>query len=92
MLQDSSSKIMMCLVGDLLDFELLSNGKFRKAEEEFNVKKTISEVVLIQEYKAMKMGVKIETFFHNFDHDSQISSLFENDDNYIIKTDEHRLV
>jgi signal transduction histidine kinase len=57
---------MKSLVNDLLDFAQLSNGKFRKVEENFNIRKTINEVIRIQEYKAMKKGVKIKTVFSNF--------------------------
>ena len=36
-LQDSSSKMMLSLAGDLLDFSQLKNGRFRKTYSEFNV-------------------------------------------------------
>jgi len=36
-LQDSSSKMMLSLAGDLLDFSQLKNGRFRKTFSEFNV-------------------------------------------------------
>jgi hypothetical protein len=46
-LQDSSSKMMLSLAGDLLDFSQLKNGKFRKNETFFDVKKCIEEIVMI---------------------------------------------
>ena len=49
-IQDSSSKIMKSLVGDILDFAQLQNGKFRKDEQFFNIRKTIKEVISILEY------------------------------------------
>jgi signal transduction histidine kinase len=93
---------MKSLVGDLLDFAQLSNGKFRKIEEKFNIRKTILEVIRIQEYKAMKKGVKIKTIFSNFDDGMLIdenpsSSLLEIDEDlgdqmYVICSDEQRIV
>jgi signal transduction histidine kinase len=82
-IQDSSSKIMKSLVGDLLDFAQLSNGKFRKVEEQFNIRQTINEVIKIMDYKAMKKGVNIRTIFQNFDDEMLIdenpsSSIFNN--------------
>jgi len=37
--------MMLSLAGDLLDFSQLKNGKFRKNESLFDVKKCIEEIV-----------------------------------------------
>ena len=58
---------MKSLVGDILDFAQLQNGKFRKDEHSYNIRKTIKEVISILEYLSKKKGVLIETFFNNFD-------------------------
>ena len=63
LIQNSSSKIMQSLVGDILDFAQISNGKFKRTEEYFDIKKTIFDLIMIQEYKAKKKGVRIETVF-----------------------------
>jgi signal transduction histidine kinase len=50
---------MMGLVNDLLDLAQISNGKFKKNESVFSIRKVIKDVVLIQEYKANRQGVAI---------------------------------
>ena len=47
-LQDSSSKMMLSLAGDLLDFSQLKNGRFRKTYTKFDVQKCIQEVIDMQ--------------------------------------------
>ena len=62
-LQDSSSKMMISLAGDLLDFSQLKNGKFRKNESMFDVKQCIEDVVLIQQFKAQKLKIEVSCDF-----------------------------
>ena len=81
---------MKSLVGDLLDFAQMSNGKFRKVEEFFNIKKVIEEIIQIQEFKAKKKGILIETIYKNFEMDFEepvASSLI-----YMVCTDEQRII
>ena len=61
---------MKSLVGDILDFAQLQNGKFRKDEQLFNIRKTIKEVISILEYQAKKKGIEIDSFFLNFEDNS----------------------
>ena len=67
---------MKSLVGDLLDFAQLQNGKFRKDEHKFNIRRCLKEVISIQEYKAKTKGVSIETIFNGFQ--AKNSSFTEN--------------
>ena len=89
---------MKSLVGDLLDFAQLQNGKFRKVEEFFNIRKVINEVISIQEYKAKKKGISIQTTFKNFDRDilnepvTSCISEMEEDELYMICSDEQRII
>ena len=71
-IQDSSSKFMKSLVGDLLDFAQLQKGKFRKDEHMFNIRKCLKETIAIQEYKAQKRGIVIKTIFENFESHNMI--------------------
>lgn len=86
---------MKSLVGDILDFEQLQNGKFRKDEQTFNIRKTIKEVTQILEYQANKKGVEIHSFFDNFEgvtivKENPTISLFEIQKlrSYIVYSDE----
>ena len=81
---------MKSLVGDLLDFAQLSNGKFRKVEEFFNIKKVIEEIIQIQEYKAKTKGVLIETIYKSFEMESEESGA--NSLLYMVCSDEQRIV
>ena len=63
------------------------------------MRKTIKEVISILDYQAKKKGVKIHTFFKNFENQGLIeenptSSLFDiqENHNYLIYSDEQRLV
>jgi signal transduction histidine kinase len=47
-MQDTSSKVMIFLANDLLDFAQMRNGKFRKNVELLNLEKLIQDVVMIQ--------------------------------------------
>ena len=64
--------MMLSLAGDLLDFSQLKNGKFRKNESLFDVKKCIEEIVMIQQFKADKLGVEM---FCDFSPNSQGSQM-----------------
>ena len=55
----SSEKILEFLVNDILDFAQFRAGKFRKNFQNFCLKKSIEEVVKIQQYKADQMGVTL---------------------------------
>tara|TARA_B110000285_G_C14756509_1_gene437616 strand:+ start:386 stop:568 length:183 start_codon:yes stop_codon:yes gene_type:complete len=58
---------MKSLVGDILDFAQLQNGKFRKDEQSYNIRKTLKEVISILGYLSKKKGVQIITSFKNFE-------------------------
>jgi signal transduction histidine kinase len=51
-MQDTSSKMMIFLANDLLDFAMMRNGKFRKNVEEVNMLKVLQDVVMIQQKQA----------------------------------------
>lgn len=44
----SSEKILNFLVNDILDFAQMRNGKFRKHNQNFNLKDSINEIILVQ--------------------------------------------
>ena len=63
------------------------------------MRKTIKEVISILDYQAKKKGVKIQTFFKNFEskglvEENPTSSLLDiqENHNYLIFSDEQRLV
>mgnify|MGYP006107558917 CR=1 FL=1 len=62
----SSTKILKFLVNDILDFSQLRAGKFRKDCGNFNIKESIEEVIMIQQYKADQTGVEMEFKLENF--------------------------
>mmetsp|Transcript_27190 Transcript_27190/g.41380 ORF Transcript_27190/g.41380 Transcript_27190/m.41380 type:complete len:171 (+) Transcript_27190:157-669(+) len=52
-IQDSSSKLMLYNVEDILDFGQLESGKFRKTMTRFSIKEAIEEIINVQQYKAV---------------------------------------
>lgn len=62
----SSTKLLKFLVSDLLDFSQLRAGKFRKDCGNFDIKESIEEIIMIQEYKADQNGVQILFELENF--------------------------
>ena len=59
-IQMSSTKLLKFLVNDILDFSQLRAGKFRKDCGNFNLKESIEEIIMIQQYKAEQTGVQVE--------------------------------
>jgi signal transduction histidine kinase len=59
------------LLNDILDFAQLKSEKFRKDMHNFNVKDSIQEIMLVQQYKAEQKGIdmilKMENFPTKFD-------------------------
>ena len=51
--------MMISLAGDLLDFSQLKNGKFRKNEAMFDIKKCIEDVILVQQFRAQKLVIDV---------------------------------
>jgi signal transduction histidine kinase len=54
---------MISLANDLLDFAQLKNGKFRKQEKWMDVRTVVEEIINIQNYKAAKKSITINTNF-----------------------------
>ena len=52
MVQLSAVKILNFLVNDMLDYAQLSAGQFRKANNFFNLPKSINEIVSVMTFKA----------------------------------------
>ena len=69
--QTSSSKILIFLVNDLLDFAQLRSGKFRKNLSQFSIKEAIHEVKMIQEEKAEFMGIELVSECEGFSEGRQ---------------------
>jgi signal transduction histidine kinase len=46
-MQEASSKLMECLVQDLLDYAQIKAGKFRMNLDHFDIRKTVKEVMAI---------------------------------------------
>ena len=64
--QISSTKILMFLVNDILDFAQIKANKFRKECINFNIKVGIEEIISILQYKADQNGVLISNEYLNF--------------------------
>jgi signal transduction histidine kinase len=55
----TSSKLMLYNVEDLLDYGQLESGNFRKNIELFDVRKSIQEIINVQQYKASDKRIKL---------------------------------
>ena len=55
----SSSKILLFLVNDLLDFFQMKNGKFRKNEAKTNIKESLNTLLDIFKIAASEKGIQI---------------------------------
>lgn len=73
------------LINDILDYAHLQQGKFRKHNTCFDLKKAVDEVLDIQQYKAEQMGIILKKSFENFD------ALTTTRDNFKICTDQDRI-
>ena len=82
-MQDTSSKVMIFLANDLLDFAQMRNGKFRKNVELLNLEKVIQDVVMIQQNQADSKGVSVEI---------QMEQFYVSSDDYNIYSDEQRIM
>lgn len=79
-MQDSSSKMMQYLAGDLLDFSQMNKGVFSKDECVFNLKNSIKEVVQMLDHRAQSNKINVKCVFIPF-----------SDNSFDINTDSHRL-
>ncbi|CDW86801.1 -like sensor kinase protein [Stylonychia lemnae] len=61
----SSSKILLFLVNDLLDFQQIKNGKFRKNEMPCNIKDTINEAIEIIKLAIEEKGLTLNFHIEN---------------------------
>lgn len=57
--QSSSTKMLNFLVNDMLDFAQMRSGKFRKNNNNFDLKEAINEIVSIQMMKAEFCGIQL---------------------------------
>ena len=86
----SSTKLLRFLVNDILDFSQLRAGKFRKDCGNFNIKDSIEEIIMIQQYKADQTGVKIEFDLSNFPEKDQDQIIRKNNSDqrdYVVCSD-----
>lgn len=63
---NSSSNMLLLHVEDILGYAQLKAGKFIKDIKSFNVRRTIDEIISIQQYKAEAKNIIISTSFLGF--------------------------
>ena len=68
--QEASIKLMEHLIQDLLDYAQIKSGKFRMNLTNFNIKKSILDVLLILEEKAIAKDIIVEHDFENLSFDT----------------------
>jgi len=76
---ESSSKLLNFCVSDMLSLAQINNNKFRKNFSNFDIRKSVKEVMKMQMDKANYSSIVFKTEFINFDN------------NFIISTDEQRV-
>ena len=74
----SSSKLLNFCVNDMLSLSQINSDKFRKNCSNIDIRKTVNEIIAIQQEKADFNSIKIKTEF-------------DFDDKYLVCTDEQRL-
>jgi hypothetical protein len=47
------------LISDVLDLQLMKAGKFRKNSQVFDLKSSIEETILVHQFKADYLGIKL---------------------------------
>lgn len=63
----SSSRLMKHQVDDILDFGRIKAGMFTVNLSLFNVKEIVDEIIEIQEYQAIQLGLKLIVDFQGFE-------------------------
>ena len=80
-IQLASTKLLNFIVGDMLSLAQIDSNKFRKDCSVFNIKNSIEEVMMIQQHKAVAMGINLKLILNN------LSTV----EKQLICTDEQRL-
>ena len=63
----SISNFLNFLVNNILYFELVKDGKFRKNFSVFDLKESIDEIIAVPKYKSEQLNITIFTKYLNFD-------------------------
>ena len=73
--QESSIEIMKYMVQDLLDYQQINKGKFRKNIRQFNIREAINKILQIQKIKAQDHDVDLKVEYHNIAEDGNCVQL-----------------
>ena len=71
-----STKLLVYVTNDMIDFSQVNHDSFRKVIATFDVKKAIDEIVMILDFKATQMMIGMCTKFVGFPSQAPMDSRF----------------
>ena len=85
-IQKSSSSLLLMNVEDILGYAQIKANKFNKIIKKINIKKSVEDIIQIQQYQADSLNITLKAQFMGFPF-KENSNLM----NYVVEGDEMRI-